>query len=271
MKRFIATSTAVFMGMIGGAHASLLVTVTPWLAPNAFGSPNFGTAEANAVQAMYQGVSSYGTAGTPGYFQAQATVTSAEAIVTGFPSWLGRVDPGTVFGPAFANELGNRMTFAVRIDGNGSQISIDQLAFSATSTDPFNALAFGFAAGSYQYGSGYMGVLKGVDGILGTADDTFVTSGLSSQLVDEIVGRGSGNSFAALCPGCSLADQQAAIDAVAAYPGQDFTFTGTYTLDGASGSGTFAIAAVPEPNSLALAGIAFVGLVFGSTRRKSKR
>jgi hypothetical protein len=35
----------------------------PWLAPNVFGSPSFGAAEANAVQGIYAGTATYGPAG----------------------------------------------------------------------------------------------------------------------------------------------------------------------------------------------------------------
>ena len=251
--------------------SALTVQVTPWLAPNAYGSPSFAAAEANAVQAMYNGLSTYGASG-PTQFQANSNVTSAEAIVTGFPSWMGQTDPGTVFGPAYANELGNRMTFALGIVASvDQQISISELSFSATSTDPYNALAFGWAAGSYNYGTGYMGVLKGADGILGTADDVFITSGPSTQLVDAIFGRGSGNSFDAYCTSCSLADQQAALNASAAYPGTPFQFTGTYSIEGVSGSGTFNVSPTPLPAALPLfvTGLGALGLLGWRRKRKN--
>ena len=80
--------------------------------------------------------------------------------------------------------------------------------------------------GSYDYSNDYVGVIFGTGG----GPNTYITSGPSSQLVDAIYGRGSGNADAAYCPGCSLADQQAAIDAL----DPDFAgmtqFTGTYTL-----------------------------------------
>lgn len=271
--RMILSSFAVAaLTMAASAvQAAPTITVVPWLAPNAFGSPSFAAAQTNAVQAMYQGLATFGTPGTPSYFAANSTVTSAQAVVTGFPSWLGQVDPGTVFGAGFAAEGGNRMTFGLGINGKGTQFSISQLSFAATSTDPLNALAFAYVTGDYDYGPGYQGVLVGVDGVLGTGDDVFITSGLNTQLVDALYARGSGNSLAAYCAGCSLADQQAALDAKAASPGQDFSFTGTYTLTSAlglpvaTGSGTFNVE-IPEPGSLALVGVSLIGL--GFLRRK---
>ena len=107
-----------------------------------------------------------------------------------------RADPAAAFGAGYGAEEGNRMHFGLLVLGNGTQFSISELSFAATSTDPGNALAFGYAGG-YGYSTGYVGLNYGPDGIKGTADDFLVTSGPNTQLVDELYGRGSGNSFAA--------------------------------------------------------------------------
>jgi hypothetical protein len=255
---------ALLLGMINSASAAT-IDVTEWVAPNVYGSSNWAAAEANAMAALFSGQSSHGPAG-PAQFNAQSNVTSAEVVVTGFNSWRGVANPGV----PYQNEYGNRMHFGVRIDGEGSQFSISQLSFSATSTDPFNALAFGWTAGSYNYGTGWWGVLKGQDGELFTGDDTFITSGVNTQLVDGLVGRGSGNSFAAYCPGCTPAQMQAAIDAVAAYPGSGFSFTGVYALGAFNGEGTFNISAVPEPSTWAMMILGFAGIGFLAHRRARK-
>lgn len=254
------------------AHAATFI-VEPTLAPNAFGSPSYDDWVNNSIYAQLNGLPAYGTPNQPTYYQAQANVTPEEGIVTGFPSWMGQADPGNMFGSQFANELGNRMLFGVKIDGAGQQFAINDLAFSASSSDPLNALGFSFGAGSYNYSNDYRGVLKGADGVLFTADDTYVTSGPNTQLVDGLVGRGSGNSFAAYCTGCSTSLQQQTINDTAAYWKTlgGGTFTGTYALGADTGSGTFNISsAVPEPATWAMMIVGF-GLVGGTLRVKKNR
>jgi hypothetical protein len=275
MKKFYglaAIAAGVFVAASAHAQSAPTIIVTPTLAPNAFGSPSYNPWVDNSVYAQSHALTTYGTANSPTQYNAQNVVTATESIVTGFPSWKGVADPGTAFGAQYANELGNRMAFGIYINGNGTQFSIDGLTFSAASSDAGHILGFGFGAGSYGYSNDYRGILKGIDGVLGTADDVYVTSGLATQLVDAFVGRGSGNSLAAYCPGCTIAQQQQAIDDAAAYFTGPTTFTGTYTLGNTSGSNSFLInpsvtAGVPEPTTWAMMMLGF-GLIGAAVRRR---
>lgn len=248
---------------------AVTITVETWLAANGAGSPSFAAAEANAVQGMMNG--GVATGSGPSAFTPVTNVTPAQAVVTQFRSWMGVVDPGSAFGAAYANESGNRMTFALSAIGDPShEFSISQMSFVGHSSDPSGLLDFAVPFGGYNYSAGFVGVLFGADGKLGGGDDIFITSGPNTQLVDALFGRGSGNSLAAVCHGCTLGEQQAAIDAVAADPGIPFTFTGTYTVGEDSASGTFNIANVPEPSTWAMMVLGFAGMGFMAYRRKSK-
>jgi hypothetical protein len=259
------TALALSIGVAAPCAAgAATITVTPTLAPNAFGSPSYSGWVANSIAALEIGAPTMGDPTSPTYYQAQSNVTNREGIVTSFASWLGQAGPTG----AYASELGNRMAFGVFINGDGTQFSISQLSFNATSNDAGDALGFGFGAGSYDYSTQYVGIIAGVGGLSDYADDTFITSGPNTQLVDAVVGRGSGNSFAADCAGCTIAQEQAAINAAANNPGLT-QFTGTYTLGDSSGSGTFNITAVPEPATWAMMLVGFGGI--GAAMRRSRR
>lgn len=269
-RLMLCVAAAAVTSAAGAAHA-ITITVTPTLGPNAFGSPSFAPWAGNAFTALYNGQTSAGAPGTPTYFQAQSNVQAKDLVVTNFSAWMGQAEPGG----AFAGEFGNRGHFGLSIQGGGQQFSISQLSFSATSTDPGDLLAFDFPTGDYDYSSNYVGVLAGGDGVVGTGDDTFITGGSNTQLVDALFGRGSGNSLAALCGGCTPAQEQAAIDAAAGSFGtQPFKYTGTYQLRAATGdliaegSGTFNVG-VPEPSTWALSLVGF-GFVGGALRRRRK-
>ena len=248
------------------------INVYSSLAPNAFGSPSFPAWQSNAVSSMMAGGVPTGTPGSPTYFETVGNVLPSWLSVTSFPSWMGTADPGTMFGPAFAAELGNRGTFPLFIDGNGGQFSISQLGFTAVSSDVGNVLGFSFGAGSYNYSLGYVGIQFGGNGVLGGGDDVFVTGGVNTQLVDALAGRGSGNALWPCGPGdlslCStVAEQQAAINNMTSILGGE-TFTGTYTLGGVSGSANFNIAAVPEPGTSALLGLGLLTLMAKKWQRR---
>lgn len=250
------------------ARADVVISVYPSVGPNVFGSPSYATYVSNAVYALENGLSSYGDPGDPSYYTQQAVIPFSEMIVTGFPSWDGLADPGTVFGPAYANELGNRPLFGVVIDaGPGApSISISELSIVMASNDPGQMFDWTWAQGAYSYSSDYEGVIFGTGG----APNTYITSGPNTQLVNEIIGRGSGNAADAYCTGCTIAQQQAAIDARYGNLYGMLTFTGTYTLTGgtgdvlATGGGDFYVS--PEPGGLGLAAGAALMLGLGLAR-----
>ncbi|OGI22156.1 MAG: hypothetical protein A2808_03995 [Candidatus Moranbacteria bacterium RIFCSPHIGHO2_01_FULL_55_24] len=279
----IGLSIAALLGasaLAAPAFAAPTIDVAPWLAPNVYGSPSWEQWRDNALEAAFQGDFEHGTPGTPFFAQANANITPGDITVSGFASRKGKADPGTEFGAAYANELGTRGHFGLRIDGMGDQFSISQLGFGANSDDPTQTLAFYYLPGSYNYNDRYKGVLKGSDGILWTADDTFITGGANNQFVDGLIGVGSGNAYAAYCVGCTIPQQQAALDDVTSWEDFPTKFWGEYYLFDsvndkalATGRADFFIssptAAIPEPASWAMMLSGF--MVLGASVRRNKR
>jgi hypothetical protein len=277
--RFLVAGLAL-ASLAGVASAdSFSIVVSPSLAPNAFGSPSFSTYQSNAVYAINNGLSSYGDPSSPTYYeQITGPVSVASAIVTGFPSWRGNAN---VSG-AYASEYGNRVTFGVDIMSS-TKFSISQLSFSATSDDASNSLGFAFAAGAYNYSTGYLGIDYGADGVKGGSDDVYITSGANTQWVNEIVGRGSGNSWAIYSTDAGATNQDK-IDngANAVWAGAtsgNISFTGTYSINGSSGSGTVlfdaptapvAAAETPLPGTAAGGTFLLAALGLGSRRRRTR-
>jgi hypothetical protein len=279
LRSRLATSTiavcACLVALGGPARGDLVVNVYPSLAPNAFGSPSYSAYVANATYALEHGLTSFGTPDTPSYYQQlgpNATISASQDVVTGFPSWLGQANPGTVFGPAFANELGNRLLFGLVITGTGGdQFSISQLAFSAASSDPGNTLGFSFGAGSYNYSADYVGVLYNSHQN-DPSQWTFITSGPNTRPVDAVYGRGSGNAYAVYDNGVDPLQTQ--LDqAIAGIPSS--TFTATYTVTDVNnqaftGRASSDVEAVPEPSTLISACVAVIGMgmAFACRRRQ---
>jgi len=275
-----------------GAHAQAAaptIVVTPWTAPNVYGSASFDPAADNQFTALRTGASSAGTPGTPTYYQAiTGPVSYGNIIATNFNSWKGVANPGAPYG----SELGNRVHYGLFINGNGSQFSISQLSFAFDGNGASNYFDFNFGTG-YQYGAydydgggnygGYVGILKGLDGIVGTADDVFVTSGADSQLVDALIGRGSGMADAVYCGAvpdtsgpCGAGNQGYIDNEIAFIQADGFTqLKGTYSLLNANGAPTstgsatvvFAAAGVPEPATWAMMIMGF-GFIGASLRRR---
>ena len=119
------------------------------------------------------------------------------------------------------------------IKGGTNLISIAQLSFVMASTDPSNTLDWTYSPIPYSY-SGlntssanpvYLGIIYGPNG-----QNTCVTNGPETQLVNEIITCGSGNAWWPDGTSAdSIATQQSNIVACAAQIStQPFFFTGTY-------------------------------------------
>lgn len=232
------------------AQDGITITVIPALAPNVYGSPNWNAWVSNATTAIQNGYASYGDPASPSYYQqAPGVISVTNDIVTGFPSWEGLADPGDTFGAAYSQELGNRLQFGIDIKGGTNLISISQLSFMAQSTDPGNTLGFSFGEGSYNYSLSYVGIIYGAGG-----NNTYITSGPNTQLVNEIVGRGSGNAWAVYDTSGNIVSEQSNIVSYAEQIStQPFSFSGTYTLAGVSGSSTVSFNSFPPAPSLTIA------------------
>jgi hypothetical protein len=222
--------------LVAGAKAQaqgITITIIPALAPNAFGSPNWSAWVSNATTAILNGYTAYGDPASPSYYQrAPAVISVTNNIVTGFPSWNSMANPGAVFGANYSQELGNRIQFGIDIKGGTNLISISQLSFSAHSSDASNSLDFTFGQGSYNYSASYVGIIYGPGGT-----NTYITSGPATQLVNEIVGRGSGNAWAVYDTSGNVASQQSNLDLQISQLGnQPFNFSGTYTMAGVTAS-----------------------------------
>jgi len=297
-KSFFAAlicTSALFIGA-PAYGAGITISVIPTLAPDIFNSPSyFGVPgwENNSVTALmggtFEGMNSptsatppltqFGDPTMPTNYQAQSTVVAEQAIVTdaNFPAWMGQANPTG----NFANETGDRMTFGLIINGNGTKFSISQLGYYSCSNDTANLQGACSAAnptgllgdangpGTYDYGSGYVGVVFGTGGAPNTYYD--VSGVNSNQLVDAIYARGSGNSPQVDCTVdvmtgfCDTASDggltlQQLLDNEADYTNDIglTSFAGDYYLvngDGtpiANGSASFSITETPEPSTLLL-------------------
>jgi len=228
----VRTMIVLLIVCAGGVRAAPMVTVSSWLGP-AYTSADAGLASQNAVQAAYQGLSTYGTANTPSYYAGAITsANAAELVMTnGFNAWKGFTSPTGVY----ASQNGNEAAFLGIVYGNGTQISPSEISFTATSDDPGNVLGFDYTFTGYgtdQFGTTVLGVIYDHSG------NVLITSGLPTKKVDAIFIAGLYNGLLADCVGCSEANQQQAIlDAVNALPQGVTDYSGTFLWSPGGGGG----------------------------------
>lgn len=234
---------------------SITLVIRPSSAPNAFGSPNWGSYVTNALTSLEVNGGNIGDRDlSPAAYEilGPGDLTAGDLMVTSFPSWRGVAAP---LAP-FAGEYGNRLHFGLHAYGDGTtQFTLEDLSFAVHSSDPADTLQFVGDFVGFHYSSTRFGVHWGADRAKGGGDDTVYTSGNGTTLVDEIVYVGVGNAFWPGGPGDPLTGQ-AALDATAAYIAgfTPFAVTGTYSIRGFSASAT--VTTTPEPGTLLTLGAA---------------
>lgn len=256
-----------FFFVVLWAHAGIVMEVIPSLAP-ATQSPSFPGWRANSINALQNGLIFVGDPATsPEAYYRVSQLGDGDNIISSFPSWHGTADPGTAFGPAFANEDGNILFFGLVILGTGNTtFSLSDLRVHLHSDDPATTFDFPFNFSSFDYNSG----IVGIDPVSGNP----ITSGPGTQTIKALYYGGSGIVYVAPNLTCT-GNSQVTLDCVkglydAIMPFHliaDYTLLNDAgaTIGSASGSVLFA---APEPGMLGLLGCGVVVMV--GLRRRAK-
>lgn len=247
--------------------ATIELDVRASSAPNAFGSPSWGTYTTNALNSLKNDLGNVGDRATSptAYEILSGGYALGDVMVTSFNSWRGEAGAAS----PFDGEYGNRLHFglaAVSSDGS-TTFTLADVNYSITSTDGVLDFA-GDLSGTTLNGTTRIGLNYGSDGIRGTADDIWYTSGEDdTTLLNALFYVGVGNAYWPGGPGDTLTGQ-AAIDSVAAYiRANNVGITGAYSINGFNGQADLRL--VPLPPA-ALAGLALMGGL-GLVRRLRKR
>jgi hypothetical protein len=246
-------AVAVFL-VAGVATATNFVTVYTSIAPDPFGSPaTFDMYSLNCLTALENGLSSYGTPGTPEYYQQTGSFTPGQVIGTGFPSWDGQAPP-----PAgYSTQTGNMLMFGAVINGNGQDFNLTDVSFV---DDFFGQVGPIRTLDSVGFGARLVGI--GADGNCYGDLPGCLATGTSSTPLTEAFFSGFGDQFY-IADQADLATGIAEIEAASQPNG-----TGTYTLtiNGIPYSGSGEAGMIPEPATFAVGGI---GLLLFLARKRA--
>lgn len=279
MRRYFLALLALLSTTVA-SQADPVITVYPSIGPNIFSSPNADLYIANAIQGLQNNGAATGVPGTPGFYSTTSpSIPINHIVVTNFNSWLGHMNPGTVFGPNYANEYGNRIHFGVSVVSTNpgtQEFSLSQLEAEIISTDSngFLGVPREFIGGDYA--SDFIGVITDVNGNI---IDVLDSGEVGTTPVDALFFFGYGNAFEILDtnfndPNSLTQAEFAALigdpSLTSAFP---FSLTGNYYLGNASGGATVTVNGpqfiVPLPASVWI----FAGAVslLAARRRMSRK
>jgi hypothetical protein len=246
IKALLITVSAAILFTGTAFGAGVTITVVPEIAPDYLdgnGNPNasYTTWQTNALYALENGLSSYGTPGTPGYYTQQTWTSGTGAVTssTDFNSWLGSAAAAT---GNYSNEAGNYLRFGLIISSS-TPFELADVAFSLT--DTANDLTFSF--------QGYDFTSPGIAGFNTTPNASFSNnvdpnSDPTATPITTLYYSGSGNSLQATCiigTDCNPASEQNYIDNVLAN-----NSLAVFSTDVLNGAYSFGVLSAPDsPNS----------------------
>ena len=261
----------------GGWAAVTTLEVVPAYAPvGPTLSPSWPGYVTNAIDALMGGTPAT-VRGTPDFDPAayeavtSQPISPRELVITpDFASWRGFAAPTPGWdGPSmqFAAENGNRVHFGLIIesDDDTTPFALDDLDWELNWLDlpaktPSTQVDTPFKSGSFKdtmYSTSRVGVDYGPDGVLGGGDDSEITSGASTQLVDALYYVGIGDGFVAEDTGGGATDQ-ADIDKIVDGLIVPQRLKVTYML-GDTKMAMGSVDILPEPGSFVIAIMAVLG------------
>jgi len=164
------------------------------IGPDANTSPNYGAYTTNAQAGVIAGGVNEGgsIATTPSAYNVvgtgnTASVNGAQITNSPFPSWLGVADPTG----ALAAEKGNMIYWSIVFQG--TNISLSNINLTQNSTDPLDYFGDSTQPGGLATTS-FAGIDYAPDLVGITSTNQLITSGVGTQLVNEIVITGFGEA-----------------------------------------------------------------------------
>jgi len=188
----VGTDVVLVLASAVGDASSKLTTVTiyPTPGPNT-SSPNYIQWRNNLIHFLETGVGNSQERSEPTNVTFPNMVDVGDILVSTNPItlWRGQLNPQQPFN----NELGNYVYFALKII-SATPFNLNGVSWNQRDT-PAYITPFVGQMTNVSYSASVVGVSYGPDGIKGTADDVIITSGSSTQLVNELYYRGVGTSF----------------------------------------------------------------------------